>query len=287
MSSMQIKRKDFLDLLARISQIRTKSSVDFESLSIKTDFSMDEIEDLALSLKPWRKGPFRINDLFIDAEWRSDIKFDIIKNYLNVQEKSVLDLGCNNGYYLFRLLDGGAKKLTGFDPSELFYTQFCFINALIQSHIHYELLGVENLLDYGEKFDIILCMGVLYHRKDPISSLQQIFASLQNNGELILDTLIIDSSEEICLCPYPSYAKMKNVHFIPSIRTLENWLHKVGFKDVEVIATKITDLKEQRKTSWIDTQSLQDFLSPQLDKTIEGYDAPKRCYLKARKPHGR
>jgi tRNA (mo5U34)-methyltransferase len=53
---------------------------------------------------------------------------------------------------------------------------------------------------------------------------------------------------------------------------------------VEILETMKTEPNEQRKTEWIDTQSLEDFLDPNdPEKTIEGYPAPKRVYIKALK----
>jgi tRNA (mo5U34)-methyltransferase len=239
----------------------------------------NEIEDIAKSLKPWRKGPFKINDLFIDTEWRSFIKWNIIKPHLNLEGKDVLDVGCNNGYYMFRMLEMNPKSVTGFDPSALFNLQFDFINTFIKSDIEYKLLGVEHVPHYDKKFDTVFCLGVLYHRPDPVTMLKELKAGLKPNSEVILDTLIIEGEEEIALCPI-RYQKMKNVYFIPTLKALYNWIEKAKFKDVEFIGKRYTDLNEQRKTDWIEGESLNNFLTEDLTKTVEGYPPPLRVYLK-------
>ncbi|MSN97121.1 tRNA 5-methoxyuridine(34)/uridine 5-oxyacetic acid(34) synthase CmoB [Campylobacter sp. FMV-PI01] len=250
--------------------------------NVKAEFR-DEILKTALSLKPWRKGPFEIFDIFIDSEWQSFMKFNILKPFLNLDGKVVADIGCNNGYYLFRMLKMNAKKLVGFDPGIRTYLQFKFIDKFIKSGIKFELLGVEHLPFYEHKFDTIFCLGVIYHRSDPVKMLKDLKASLNSGGELILDTIYIKSDLDIALVPKNSYAKMSNVYFIPSINALQNWCQKAKFKDFEILATKETDLNEQRKTSWIDTESLGDFLDKDdKSKTIEGYPAPKRVYIRAR-----
>jgi len=59
---------------------------------------------------------------------------------------------------------------------------------------------------------------------------------------------------------------------------------RAGFRDIEVIDIVKTDVNEQRKTDWIDTESLNNFLdSSDSTKTVEGYPAPKRVYIKAKK----
>jgi len=243
-----------------------------------------QIKETALLMKPWRKGPFRFNDLFIDSEWQSQIKYNLLEPHFDLKDKIVGDIGCNNGYYLFRMLSQEPKKLIGFDPSAIYYSQFQFIDHFIKSDIVYELLGVEHVEFYEHKFDTLFCLGVLYHRSDPVAMLKSLFKGLNKGGELILDTFMIDGEEEICLTPKDRYSKIPNIYFVPTVPALINWCHRAGFDSVEVLETMKTEPNEQRKTEWIDTQSLEDFLDPNdSEKTVEGYPAPKRVYIKALK----
>jgi len=243
---------------------------------------VQQIKETALLMKPWRKGPFQINDLFIDSEWQSQIKYNLLEPHFDLKDKIVGDIGCNNGYYLFRMLSQEPKKLIGFDPSAIYYSQFQFINHFVQSEIVYELLGVEHVEFYEHKFDTLFCLGVLYHRSDPVAMLKSLFKGLNKGGELILDTFMIDGEGEICLTPRDRYSKIPNIYFVPTVSALKNWCFRAGFETVEVLETMKTEHTEQRKTEWIDTQSLEDFLDPNDDtKTVEGYPAPKRVYIKA------
>ena len=246
------------------------------------DESREIVKNAALAMRPWRKGPFEIFGIFIDSEWRSYIKYNLLKPHFNLEGKKVADIGCNNGYYMFRMLKEKPSKIVGFDPSPLFRTQFDFINHFIKSDIVFELLGVEHLPFYGEKFDTIFCLGVLYHRSDPVSTLKALKSALNERGELFLDTFYIESNDDIALVPKNRYSKIPNVYFVPSIKALLNWCERAGFKDFEVLEKRKTDKTEQRKTDWIYGESLENFLDP-LDesKTIEGYPAPRRVYIKA------
>jgi len=242
----------------------------------------EQIKQTALLMKPWRKGPFQFNALFIDSEWQSQIKYNLLEPHFDLKDKIVGDIGCNNGYYLFRMLSHKPKKLIGFDPSAIYYSQFQFINHFVKSDIVYELLGVEHVEFYEHKFDTLFCLGVLYHRSDPVAMLKSLFKGLNKGGELILDTFMIDGEEEMCLTPKDRYSKIPNIYFVPTVSALKNWCHRAGFETVEVLETMKTELHEQRKTEWIDTQSLEDFLDPNdPTKTVEGYPAPKRVYIKA------
>ncbi|WP_456391475.1 tRNA 5-methoxyuridine(34)/uridine 5-oxyacetic acid(34) synthase CmoB [Nitratifractor sp.] len=241
-----------------------------------------EIEKTARMLMPWRKGPFRLGRLLIDSEWQSQIKYNLLCPHFDLRDKMVGDIGCNNGYYLYRMLAQKPAKLVGFDPSALYYSQFRFLERFFGSGISYELLGVEHLEYYEEPFDTLFCLGVLYHRSDPVSTLKSLKKGLKKGGELFLDTFMIEGEEEICLTPAGRYSKIPNIYFIPTISALKNWCHRAGFGSVEVLAVKSTDRTEQRKTEWIATQSLEDFLDPEdPTRTVEGYPAPKRVYIRA------
>ena len=145
----------------------------------------------------------------------------------------------------------------------------------------YELLGVEHLPFYEEKFDLIFCLGVLYHRSDPVSMLKELYKGLENKGEVILDTFYIEGEEEIALTPKESYSKIPNIYFVPTISALKNWCMRAGFASFEILETSLTSQDEQRKTEWIEGQSLEDFLDPDdSSKTIEGYPSPRRVYVK-------
>ncbi|MDT8338747.1 MAG: tRNA 5-methoxyuridine(34)/uridine 5-oxyacetic acid(34) synthase CmoB [Sulfurimonas sp.] len=245
---------------------------------------LPEIQRVARMMMPWRKGPFEIFDTYIDSEWRSNIKYNLLRKHFNLKDKRVADIGCNNGYYLFRMQEDSPKSLVGFDPSPLYKTQFDFINHFAKSSIIYELLGVEHLEFYEEKFDTIFCLGVLYHRSDPVAMLKSLYKGLDKKGEVILDTFYIEGDEEMCLCPESSYSKIPNIYFVPSIKALKNWCTRAGFSGFEVLEKTVTNSDEQRKTSWMEGQSLEDFLDKNdSTKTVEGYPAPARVYVKLSK----
>ena len=250
-------------------------------VKISGDFDEEKLNTVAKKMMPWRKGPFEVGETFIDTEWQSNLKYNLLRPHFSLKDKRVADIGCNNGYYMFRMLEDKPKSLVGFDPSPLYKTQFDFINRFIKSDIVYELLGVEHVEFYEEKFDTIFCLGVLYHRSDPVMMLKQLYKGLDKQGEVILDTFYIEGEGEMCLCPESSYSKIPNIYFVPTIGALRNWCLRAGFVSFEVLETSVTEAQEQRKTSWIEGQSLEDFLDPNdKTKTVEGYPAPARVYVR-------
>ena len=128
-------------------------------------------------------------------------------------------------------------------------------------------------------------MGVVYHRRDPIEHLNQLLKCLQSGGELVIESIVIDCDNLDVLIPEASYAKMKNVWSIPSLKLLVKWVDDAGFKNTRVINTTKTTSEEQRTTEWMQFESLDDFLDQHdKNKTIEGYPAPIRSIVIAEKP---
>lgn len=237
-------------------------------------------------LMPWRKGPYSLHNIEIDCEWRSDLKWDRILPHLsNLQDRTILDVGCGSGYHMWRMLGAGAKQVVGIDPTALFLCQFEAVRKLMGGERRVNLLpiGIEQMQPLNA-FDSVFSMGILYHCKSPLDHLTQLKSQLNKGGELILETIVIDGDKNQVLVPTDRYAKMKNIYFIPSTQALIHWLEKSGFKNVRCVDIGYTTTEEQRCTAWSADESLIDFLDPNdLTKTVEGYPAPKRAVIIANK----
>ena len=267
-------------------QIDLLNSVTVESEQPISIGHQQRITQLLKNMMPWRKGPFHLYGINIDTEWRSDWKWErLIPHINNLSGQTVLDVGCNSGYHLWRMVGAGAKLAVGIDPMALYLCQFEAIRKLLgnDQRAHLLPLGIEELPKLNA-FDTVFSMGVLYHRRSPLDHLFQLKDQLVDGGQLVLETLVIDGDLHQALMPGERYAQMRNVYFIPSVPTMINWLHKCGFSDVKMVDKSVTSLDEQRKTEWMTSDSLADFLDPNdSSKTIEGYPAPMRAVFIAKK----
>ncbi len=243
------------------------------------------LEDALRGLHPWRKGPFRLFDIEIDTEWRSDWKWDRVQPHLDsLTGKRVLDIGCGSGYHAWRMLGAGASEVIGIEPTPLFVLQFWALQRYIQAHgVSVLPLGIEHIPPQLRAFDTVFSMGLLYHRRSPFDHLVQLRDCLTDTGELVLETLVVEGDENTVFVPPGRYARMGNVWCIPSPEALSKWLKKVGFKEVSIVDITVTTVDEQRQTSWMQFHSLSHFLDPNdPSKTIEGHPAPMRAILIAK-----
>ena len=264
--------------------------VDLAAGAVTVAGDMDDAQRAVLKthlmeLHPWRKGPFNLFGVHINTEWRSDLKWTRLKNHIDLKDKLVLDVGCGNGYYLFRMLGAGAKSAVGVDPSLLSVVQFHAVNRYAKTNRAAVLpLGSDDVPADCGCFDTLFSMGLLYHRRQPKEHLQQLHGFLKPGGQAVLETLVLDTMGEELLVPKGRYAKMRNVWAIVSLALLKNWLTESGFENVQVIDITQTTRNEQRKTDWMTFESLDDFLDPtDATKTIEGHPAPVRAILTAQR----
>ena len=308
---------DWIDAITGLPEI-TPSVISFDTDTIRigtaSDCSAPQRETMRRQLQrllPWRKGPFSLFGVEIDAEWRSDMKWRRLQDGITpLSGRTVLDVGCGNGYYGWRMLGSGAKRVVGIDPTLRYVIQQRAV-AIYLPEAPFDILPVsletlvaepntaqpapagiepgagihfpDNLIPPGG-FDTVFSMGVIYHRRDPMQHIRDLLGFLRPGGELVLESLIIDDSYGAVLKPRERYAQMRNIWSIPSLNTLREWLSAAGLVSVEVAHVSTTTTAEQRATEWTFEQSLADFLDPQNPHlTIEGYPAPQRAIVICRK----
>lgn len=244
------------------------------------------LSETLMAFHPWRKGPFELFGVHIDTEWQSQLKWQRLVGEVEFRDRRVLDIGCGNGWYGWKMLDAGADLVVGCDPFLLYVLQFEVIRRYAPSpeRLFVIPLGDTDLPAGLTRFDTAVSMGVLYHRTSPIDHLQTLWNALRPGGELVLETLIVESADATAFVPPGRYAKMRNVWFLPSLAMLDRWLHRTGFREIRVLDVTATTSVEQRRTDWMTFESLADFLDPaDSRRTIEGHPAPVRALVTARR----
>ncbi len=263
--------------------------LDQAKVTIGTREDLSDDQHLALAnaiqaLRPWRKGPFEIFGHQIDAEWQANLKWDRIAPALgNLHGRKILDVGCDNGYYMLRAAAHRPKVVIGFDPSIHCAMKFELMQRFLQNkQVQFERLGHEHLYVFDRTFDIAICMGILYHHPGPVEVLRRVKETIRVGGHAVIESQTIPGEGSHALVPSDRYAKARNVYFVPTKDCLVNWIRKSGFKNVEIVSHEKLSVAEQRSTELMTKESLSDFLDPNNHNlTIEGHPAPYRTVVRA------
>jgi tRNA (mo5U34)-methyltransferase len=121
----------------------------------------------------------------------------------DLRGKSVLDIGCNAGFYSLEMKRRGANRVLGIDSSEVYLEQARFAAEVENSEIEFRNLSVYDVGELREQFDIVLFMGVLYHLRHPLLALDLLREHVVKDL-LVVQCLLRGSSEVQILAPdYP------------------------------------------------------------------------------------
>ena len=89
----------------------------------------------------------------------------------DLRGKSVLDVGCNGGFYSIQMKRRGAERVVGIDTDDKYLEQARFAAKVSGADIEFRNLSVYRVGELQEKFDLVLFMGVLYHLRHPLLAL--------------------------------------------------------------------------------------------------------------------
>jgi len=92
----------------------------------------------------------------------------------DVTGKSVLDIGCNAGFYAFEMKRRGAGRVLGLDSDPRYLAQARLASEVLGLPIELRRSDVYRVGELYERFDVVLFMGVLYHLRHPLLALDLI-----------------------------------------------------------------------------------------------------------------
>ncbi|HEY0173531.1 MAG TPA: DUF1698 domain-containing protein [Pyrinomonadaceae bacterium] len=164
---------------------------------------------------------------------------------------SVLDVGCNAGFYAVELKRRGASRVLGLDSQRNLVRQAVFVRDVLGLDIEYRRMSVYDLdpRELGQ-FDVTLALGLVYHCKHLVLALERLFAVTR--GLLVLETAIYPPERSpgsftyevgglqpllhpLAYVENPGEAKEAIYNwFLPGVEALVALLRNVGFDEVEV-----------------------------------------------------
>ena len=276
--------ENWIGLLSKTPSLEDAKSDFLSGVTIKgrcNGSDEEAIENLLFELLPWRKGPFKINNTFIDSEWRSNLKWDrFLELDLDLKDKTILDVGSGNGYYAFRMLGLEAAAILCLEPNLTHFSQFLAINHFIKTNKIRMLPERLEALEMKEThFDVVFSMGLLYHQRDPSKHLNSLSNRMKEGGQLVIETIVASNEYGDYLEPKGPYASMPNVHFVHTNKGFMDLAEKEGLKVISNSTEVQTTLNEQRQTKWMPFKSYESaVLETHQDITVENFPAPKRKF---------
>ena len=220
-----------------------------------TSLSVDEIENRVIELGPWfhnlsLRGVQTAPDHFLGdyptAKWRNfehAIPADL-------SGMTVLDVGCNAGFYSIQMKLRGAKRVVGIDHDAQYLDQARFAAEVLGLDISFEELSVYEAGQLGERFDLVIFMGVFYHLRHPLLALDLLrqhvvkdwflFQSMLRGSRAVFNTLEDYPFWERNMFDNPGFPKMHFIEknysqdptnwWIPNRACTEALLRSAGFK---------------------------------------------------------
>ena len=165
--------------------------------------------------------------------------------------RTVLDVGCNAGFYSIEMKKRGADRVVGIDSDDVYLNQARFAAEVSGfDDIEFRNLSVYDVAELGEKFDLVIFMGVLYHLRHPLLALDilhdtvvkdaMLFQSMQRGSPDVLSVGDDYSFHETSIFDHGDFPKMHFVEnkyandqtnwWIPNRACVEAMLRSAGFE---------------------------------------------------------
>ena len=112
----------------------------------------------------------------------------------NLNGASVLDIGCNGGFYSIQLKRMGAGRVLGIDVDDRYLNQARFAASTLGVEIEFEKRSVYEVDSIAGQFDYVFFMGVLYHLRYPLFALDKVITKISPGGKLVFQTMLRGSS---------------------------------------------------------------------------------------------
>ena len=166
---------------------------------IRADISRDEIERRVRELGAWfhnldLKGVRTAPDHFLGDYPRT--KWERFAHAIpaDLRGRTVLDIGCNGGFYAIEMKRRGADRVVAIDSDERYLAQARLAAEVMEADIEFRQLSIYQLPALEERFDLVLFMGVLYHLRYPLLALDILHAH-GTRDMLVFQSMLRGSAE--------------------------------------------------------------------------------------------
>lgn len=179
------------------------------------------------------------------------VKFAAFRNAIpqDLTGKTVLDIGCNAGFYSMEMKRRGAELVIGIDSDEHYLRQARFAAEICDLDVEFVHMAVWDIAKLQQRFDVVIFMGVLYHLRHPLLALDLIhehaardlllFQSMQRGGSTVIDVPPDYDFNEPAPFENPGFPKLHFIErryshdetnwWIPNMACVEAMLRSAGF----------------------------------------------------------
>jgi tRNA (mo5U34)-methyltransferase len=190
----------------------------------------------------------------------------------DLQGRRVLDIGCNAGFYSLEMKKRGASRVLGIDDDPRYLAQARFASEYLGLDIEFRQLSVYDVAALGERFDVVLFMGVLYHLRHPLLALDLLHDHVVGDL-LVVQSMLRGSTGTMAVAPdyafdevevfeAPEYPKLHFVEqryahdptnwWVPNRSCLEAMLRSAGFRIIghpesEVFLCRRADVRHRER----------------------------------------
>lgn len=151
----------------------------YETSTIHSGFTTEQIRSRVKELGKWfhnldLQGVQTAPDHFLGDYPRNKWKSFADSIPSDLHGRTVLDIGCNAGFYSIEMKRRGADRVVAIDFDERYLAQARFAAEVCEADIEFQQLSVYDVAKLGQKFDVVLFMGVLYHLRHPLLAIDLI-----------------------------------------------------------------------------------------------------------------
>ncbi len=144
--------------------------------AFRSHWSAEEIRSRVSELGPWFQNMNLLGVQTAPDHFLGDYPACKWRNFehaipTDLAGKTVLDIGCNAGFYSLEMKRRGADRVVGIDSDTAYLAQARFVAEVAGASIEFRQLDIYDVAELGEKFDLVLFMGVLYHLRHPLLAL--------------------------------------------------------------------------------------------------------------------
>ena len=167
--------------------------------------------------------------------------------------RTVLDIGCNAGFYSIEMKRRGAGRVVGIDSDPLYLAQARLAAEITGVEIELEQLSVYDVAQLGARFDLVLFMGVFYHLRHPLLALDllfehvvddlMVFQSMQRGGDAVMavaENYAFSETDLFAAADFPRMAFVERRYaddptnwWVPNRAAVEAMLRSSGFRIID------------------------------------------------------